>query len=423
MATTSATEVALEPSALQLSKTDQLEVEQESQLDAFQPSTEPSAPQLSTTATMAVDALQALESGALQPPKNPSPLQQSIEGATGDGATTTPSSFNIIDGTPRPETINGTDGVDIIASRGGDDKVYGKGGDDAISGGSENDYVEGNDGNDIIYGDYVPSANADLIGGGKDELYGNKGNDKLYGQTPDDTIDGGPGNDLIEGGEGNDQIYGRNGDDLLYGDDQEQNPGVSGDDTVYGGNGNDQIFGGRGKDDLIGDAGNDGLVGGQGNDSLSGGSGKDRLIGTDTAFFGQLQQGFGFGEIDTLTGGINNDTFVLGLAQAQARDANGNDVVVNDVVLYNDGNPNANGTLDYALIKDFGFSGDGVTRGVDKIELAGSQSMYSLGASPISSTSGTGVFLNGSTAELIGILEGISLSNLSITNTNQFTFV
>jgi hypothetical protein len=56
------------------------------------------------------------------------------------------------------------------------------------------------------------------------------------------------------------------------------------------------------------------------------------LIGTDTAFFGQLQNGFGFGEIDTLTGGTNDDTFVLGLAEAQARDANGKDVLVKDVV-------------------------------------------------------------------------------------------
>ena len=264
-----------------------------------------------------------------------------------------------------------------------------------------------------------------MIGSGNDTIFGNEGNDILYGQDRDDTIDGGSGVDYIEGGKDNDTIYGRDGNDTIYGDDIENSPGVSGNDTVFGGNGNDTISGGRGSDNLKGDAGRDLVVGGQGNDSLSGGNGNDKLIGTETAFFGQVQQGFGFGEIDTLIGGRDNDTFVLGLAEANARDENGKDTVVNDVVLYNDGNVNNSGVLDYALIKDFGFANDSFTRGIDTIQLAGSQSWYSLGASPISSISGTGIFLNEnqSVPELIAIVEKISLSNLSLANANQFTFV
>ncbi len=163
----------------------------------------------------------------------------------------------------------------------------------------------------------------------------------------------------------------------------------------------------------------------KGYDSLNGGDGNDVLIGSDTGFSGQLQQGFGFGEKDVLIGGKNNDTFVLGLEKANARDVNGVDSVIFYVLLYNDGNSNASGTQDYALIKDFGFINDRVTRGVDKIQLAGSASDYFLGASPDSSISGTGIFHTPGQveSELIGIVEGISLSNLSLSNSDQFIFV
>ncbi|NJS16354.1 MAG: hypothetical protein HC787_04150 [Nostocaceae cyanobacterium CSU_2_110] len=149
------------------------------------------------------------------------------------------------------------------------------------------------------------------------------------------------------------------------------------------------------------------------------------LIGTETDFFGRPELGFGAGERDTLTGGRDNDTFVLGLAEAKGRDENGNDVVIEDVVLYSNSNIDNNGIGDYALITDFGFVGDGVIRGADKIQLAGSESMYSLGTSPINNISGTGIFLNQgqNVPELIGIVEGISLENLSLSDTNQFIYV
>lgn len=373
-----------------------------------------------------LEALQQSETGGVQQPTPPQkPPANTPNGVnTPDGTPTTPG-FNRIEGTPGPDELDGTDGKDLILSKGGDDTVNGKGRIDAISGGSENDTIHGNGGGDIIYGESSASGNLDLIGIGNDTIYGDDGADFLYGQYGEDKIYGGLKDDLIEGGGDNDEIYGNAGNDALAGDDFEDSPGVSGDDKVQGGNGNDLIYGGLGNDTLGGDAGADQVFGGQGNDALSGGTGNDRLTGTDTDFFGQRQLGFGRGETDTLIGGENDDTFVLGLAEALGRDANGNDTTIEDVVLYDDGNVNASGASDYALIKDFGFAGDNFVRGVDKIELAGSQDMYSLSTSPIDTISGTGIFLTEgqSTPELVGVVEGISQATLSLTNTNFFTFV
>jgi Ca2+-binding RTX toxin-like protein len=330
----------------------------------------------------------------------------------------------IIIGTPNADTLNGANGNDIITSLDVDDIVSGRNGDDLISGGGGNDYLLGDAGKDVVFGDFSPSADSEKIASGNDSIFGGEGNDQLYGQDRQDLIYGDSGNDYIEGGTDNDEINGDDGNDILYGDNIEGSPSVSGDDTISGNNGNDKIYGGRGNDSLEGGAGKDLLVGEQGYDSLNGGDGNDILIGTDIGFSGQLQQGFGFGEKDVLIGGKNNDTFVLGLEKANAR-VNGVDSVIFYVLLYNDGNSNASGTQDYALIKDFGFINDGVIRGVDKIQLAGSASDYFLGASPDSSISGTGIFYtpSQSESELLGIVEGISVSNLSLSNNDQFIFV
>jgi len=66
----------------------------------------------------------------------------------------------------------------------------------------------------------------------------------------------------------------------------------------------DCIDGLAGNDTLIGLTGNDKLVGGDGSDILYGKAGNDELIGVGSSF--------GVGEVDTLTGGIGRDTFVLG---------------------------------------------------------------------------------------------------------------
>ncbi|MEC4813684.1 MAG: calcium-binding protein [Scytonema sp. PMC 1069.18] len=346
-------------------------------------------------------------------------LNQKIQfiGSSGD---------DILEGTNGTDEIFGLEGNDQITSYLSSDWIYGGPGDDNIVAGGGDDYVEGGSGIDLILGDFNPNADPDrsamgndtLKGGdgkdyifgqnGDDILEGENGSDILYGGNGNDTLDGGRGNDLLEGGEGNDRIFGANGHDTLRGDD--------GDDRLDGGAGNDKLFSGRGNDYLFGRLGDDELSGGLGNDTLEGGQGNDVLIGVDaTTVLPIPELGFGNDDIDTLIGNEGNDTFVLGTQLADGR----------DFAFYNDGNIGNAGLEDYALIKDFGLFNNTENLGFDKIQLAGLRSSYSLGVSPIDSSSGTAIFYtSGQTvAELIGIVENISVSQLSLENPSQFTFV
>ena len=87
------------------------------------------------------------------------------------------------------------------------------------------------------------------------------------------------------------------------------------------------------------------LWGTNGNDVLTGGNNNDTIAGVRSA-----GTNLGKGQIDTLTGSLGSDTFLLA-------DARG--------TFYNDGNARSQGTSDYAIIKDFSIS-DG-----DKIQVKG----------------------------------------------------
>ncbi|MBH8553733.1 hypothetical protein I8751_15415 [Nostocaceae cyanobacterium CENA357] len=179
----------------------------------------------------------------------------------------------------------------------------------------------------------------------------------LLGTANNDTQAGGAANDTIRGNAGNDYITGGDGNDSLFGD--------SGNDLLYGGRGNDSVFGGTGSDRLFGDEGN------------------DVLTGADAAV------GRGFGEFDRLTGGTGSDRFVLGTTVD---------------VFYSDANTSTSGLSDYALIADFNIL-------EDTIQLFGFKSSYSLGTAPTGLATGTALFLNESTSELIAIIQGsINLS-------------
>lgn len=137
---------------------------------------------------------------------------------------------------------------------------------------------------------------------------------------------------------------------------------------------------------------NDDLTGTTGNDVLWGGLGSDRLdaAGSDDA---------GKSEIDVLCGGGGKDTFVLGDA------ATG---------FYNDGTSGTPGLQDYAMILDF-------NKKQDTIQLHGSAADYAMGALPSElSVKGTGIYqTTGSSRELVGVVVGVSLTDLS----TGFTFV
>lgn len=168
--------------------------------------------------------------------------------------------------------------------------------------------------------------------------------------------------------------------------------GTSGDDNLLGGASNETINGLVGNDILDGAGGNDTLLGGMGNDNLVGNAGNDVLNGvgiTATA---------GTGEMDILNGGAGSDQFVLGDATQ---------------VFYDDGVISSVGEVDYAAIADFNVI-------EDKIVLHGSASSYQLAELP----TGTGIYqtTGQTTAELIGVVTGVSPTQLNLTD-SSFTYV
>lgn len=170
--------------------------------------------------------------------------------------------------------------------------------------------------------------------------------------------------------------------------------GGAGNDTMYGYAGSDSLDGGAGNDYIDGGIDSDILYGGIGNDTVLGGAGNDTLIGVVFPPAGNP----GLGEIDSLIGGANADTFVLGDGFS---------------VYYNDNNAANPGLSDYAIISGFSTTEDFIRL---KAPLSGA-SGYLVGASPIASLAGSGLFFdtdNSATLtandELIAVITGIAPS-------------
>ena len=304
------------------------------------------------------------------------------------------------------------EGNDIVVGLSGRDFISGDGGDDFLIGGADNDVVEGGTGNDLIFGDDSRTAPFDggvdviragdgldvvFAGGNNDTVFGDNDNDVIYGENGDDILNGGNGSDLLNGGEGSDRMFGDSGNDLLD-----------------GGDGNDRLFGDNGNDLIIGGMGSDAIFGGRGNDTISG--------------VNATQGNPGFTDVDTLQGGKGRDLFQLGDAD---------NFYYSDIQVFF---PNeTSGFLSYASIEDF-------VSGEDLIQLNGSAEQYILQSTednPIFSENnlptGTAIIRHGGmileedessmpfepvdTIELIAIVENIDASQLSLSNSGQFTFV
>lgn len=207
--------------------------------------------------------------------------------------------------------------------------------------------------------------NTVLNGGFLGESYNSTKNNQviaalnLLGTTGNDVLSGGAASDTIRGNAGNDRITGGDGNDFLYGD--------SGSDRLNGGRGNDSVFGRTGSDRLFGDDGN------------------DLLTGADASL------GRGLGEIDRLTGSVGSDRFVVGTTTG---------------VFYSDVTNSTSGLGDYALITDFNIL-------EDTIQLFGARSRYSLGSVPTGLPTGTALFLNENSLELVAIIQGSTNLSLS----------
>ena len=121
-----------------------------------------------------------------------------------------------------------------------------------------------------------------------------EGDDWVEGSSDSEMMNGNQGSDLVGGNGGNDIIWGGKDNDEIYGDD--------GNDTLNGNLGDDFVAGGSGDDIVRGGKDNDTVLGGSGNDQVFGDIGSDRIDGYATTGV----------EYDTLTGGTQSDTFVLG---------------------------------------------------------------------------------------------------------------
>jgi|GEM_PF-2432531 len=295
---------------------------------------------------------------------------------------------------------------DLLDGGAGSDFLYGGAGQDTLRGGSNDDFVCGHGGQDVIEG----GLGEDTVRGGQgdDDIEGEEGDDHLRGDGGDDDLDGGGGDDACFGGDGEDRIQGGMGDDRLWGDDD--------DDTLDGGNDDDRLNGGQGDDRLRGDRGNDICKGAEGDDTLNGSVGRDKLIGgldddLLLAGFGKdilIGVDFsvvnpGIGEADVLISGGGRDIFVLGNRFG---------------VFYNDGVDDGEGELDFGLIVNFSIEQR------DCIRLVGSRDQYVLEEISLTSVQGTGIFwTNGSTRELIGVIQDVGAELLDLANTTHFRFL
>ena len=107
-------------------------------------------------------------------------------------------------GTNAGEVLNGTPRTDTIYALGGPDLVRGYAERDLLYGGNESgfgDKIKGGTFGDRIFGEK-----------GRDALYGEKGDDEVRGGYAADLVSGGAGNDKLDGGPGSDEIDARDGE-------------------------------------------------------------------------------------------------------------------------------------------------------------------------------------------------------------------
>lgn len=160
--------------------------------------------------------------------------------------------------------------------------------------------VTGTDDDDLINGSYIDPTDGDRVDANDALIPGDGPNDdRIVAGDGDDTAFAGLGNDTIEGGDGTDSLDGGDGDDLIVsGDDgamplpDRGYPGLYPADSDPA-NDLDTLIGGVGNDTLQSGDDADLLYGGEGNDSLDGGIDDDLLYG-------------GRGD-DTIVGGEGSD--------------------------------------------------------------------------------------------------------------------
>lgn len=234
-----------------------------------------------------------------------------------------------------PDEFHGADGNDFLSGDGASDILDGGNGDDTLVGGLGPDLVDGGAGFDtarfsglgvkvnLTTGVHSASAEGDKFvsieafegTGNGDTLVGDGAGQFLFGKDGDDLLRGMGGDDLLAGGMGLDTLDGGGGIDIAdystAGEGVEVNliagiavVGVGDADAlisierVAGSGLGDDLYGSTAANLLLGNGGDDRLDGGPGGvDSLYGGLGDDTLVG---------------GVADLLDGGLGSDTLLFG---------------------------------------------------------------------------------------------------------------
>lgn len=285
---------------------------------------------------------------------------------------------NYITGTSYADSIYAYEGDDTIDAGAGDDKIYSNHGDDIIYTGLGRDFVYSGDGNDIVKVSYEMWG---VVEGG------NVVNDKeVWAGRGDDFIDfTAPG------------MYRYNSGSLTLG----------GKSTIYGESGHDTLIGSPNNDKIYGGADNDRLIGVGGNDLLVGGTGADYLDGYGNDYRDEHMHIEPTKEIDTLRGnkeGGGRDY------QRDVFDISGG---------YGVWGYAEYGNQDYALIKDFVIGEDRIQLGSGDYRITNASSFGFRGAA-ISVFSSHEYTTGQASYDLVAIVENVSVSSLSLSNTNQF---
>jgi Ca2+-binding RTX toxin-like protein len=166
----------------------------------------------------------------------------------------------------------------------------------------------------------------------------------------DQVLTGTAGNDVLAGGAGNDQLFGLAGNDTLQGGD--------GNDLLDGGTGNDSMVGGTGNDtyvvnvagDVVTELANGGTDTVQSAITFTLGSTVENLTLTGTANLNGTGNALdniliGNGGINVLTGGVGNDTYVVGAGDRVVENLNGGTDTVQSSVTWTLGSNVENLTL------------------------------------------------------------------------------
>jgi Ca2+-binding RTX toxin-like protein len=284
------------------------------------------------------------------------------------------SSFRNLEGSSRQDVLEGDRQDNILRGLAGDDVISGLVGNDWLMGGEEADTLDGGNGIDTaVYSEAKAGVTVDLVRGGSrgeadgdrffniENILGSAYGDKLTGNAGDNDIDPGlmlNGIDDIDGGDGiEDRLtvnyslsdYGTAGviGGIPYGylERNDSDPDLTSKVVfqaierlyIIGTSQNDQLFGGDLNDVFFTGAGNDYILSGLGSDIISASDGDDILEGSKYYDKFRVAQ-----EIDTLTGGLGADKFVLAEGVTDFQDGRSGSS-------FYSGNQNS----DYALITDF----------------------------------------------------------------------